>query len=91
MRYILITIDVFSRYLWVIPLRNKPNESIIEGIRRIFGKGTKPKEIRTDKGSEFKNRYLKRNGVHHYVTHNVTYANYAERVIRTLKVQIFYS
>lgn len=28
-------------------------------------------------------------GIQHYVTHNITHANYAERVIRTLKVLMY--
>lgn len=33
--------------------------------------------------------FFKREGVHHYVTQNVTHANYAERIIRTLKVMMY--
>lgn len=45
--------------------------------------------LRTDKGSEFKNRwvkaFLKKEGVHTIFTQNENKANYAERVIRTMK------
>ncbi|KAK3109103.1 hypothetical protein FSP39_023103 [Pinctada imbricata] len=92
-KYLLITIDVFSRYLWVQPLQSKLHGSIVEGFRTIFSKDRIPREMRTDKGSEFKNRwvkdFLKKKGIVHYVTHNVTKANYAERVIRTLKVLMY--
>ena len=92
-RYLLVAIDVFSRYLWVEPLKNKLHQSIIDALRKIFKTGCKPKELRTDKGSEWKNKwvasFLNKQNVHHYVTHNVTHANYSERVIRTLKVLMF--
>lgn len=52
----------------------------------FFKTGRKPKELRTDKGSELKNQgvedFFRRQGDDHYVTHNVTHANYAERFIR---------
>ena len=91
-KYLLVVIDVFSRFLWVVPLKNKLHGSVISGLREIF-QTSKPKELRTDKGSEFKNKwmtsFLKDQGVHHYVTQNITKANYAERVIRTLKVLMY--
>lgn len=92
-RYLLVAIDVFSRYLWVEPLKNKFHQTIIDALRKIFKTGRKPKELRTDKGSEWKNKwvasFLTKQNIHHYVTYNVTHANYSERVIRTLKVLMF--
>ena len=89
-RFLLVAIDVFSRYLWTVPLQNKKHDSIIEGLKEVFESGRKPKEIRTDPGSEWKNRWVKsflnKQDIDHYVTRNPTHANYAERVIRTLKV-----
>lgn len=59
----------------------------------MFASDRKPSEVRSDPGSEWKNKWVKaflsRQGVGHYVTHNVTHANYAERVIRTLKVLLY--
>lgn len=85
-KYLLIAIDVFSRHAWVRPLKNKLHGSVIDALNNIFKTGRKHKELRTDKGSEFKNRWVKdffrRQGVDHYATQNVTHANYAERFIR---------
>ncbi len=93
MRYLFVAIDVFSRYLWVVPLTNKLHGSIIDGFKDIFKSGRKPKQVRSDPGSEWKNRWVKaflgKQGVDHYVTYNVTHANYAERVILTLKVLMY--
>lgn len=93
MRFLFVAIDVFSRYLWVVPLKNKLHQSIIDGFEKIFKSGRKPAEIRSDPGSEWKNRWVKqfldKQGIEHYVTHNVTHANYAERVIRTLKTLMY--
>ena len=35
-RYLLCVIDLFSRYAWVIPLKNKKGESIVEGFIKIL-------------------------------------------------------
>lgn len=89
-RFLLVVLDIFSRHLWVQPIQNKNHESVINAFKKIF-KATKrrPKLIRSDKGTEFKNKwvkqYLKKQGIHAYTTKNETKANYAERVIRTLK------
>ncbi|XP_060578728.1 uncharacterized protein LOC132735754 [Ruditapes philippinarum] len=60
-----------------------------DGFKEILQSGRKPKEVRTDPGSEWKNRwvrsFLNKQGIHHFVTHNITHANYAERLIRSLK------
>ncbi len=53
--FLLVAIDAFSRFLWVVPLKDKKHDSIIDGLRDIFNKGRKPIWIRTDKGAEFKN------------------------------------
>lgn len=88
-RFLLIAIDIFSRYLWVVPLRNKMGVEIVAGMKFIFAGGRKPWTMRTDKGREFNNKtfeaFITEMGVKHFVTQNETKANYAERVIRTVK------
>lgn len=88
-KFLLVLIDIFSRFLFIVPLKNKQNQTIIEGLKSIFQKGRKPHTLRTDKGSEFKNRwvktFLKKEGINVIYTQNETKANYAERVIRTMK------
>lgn len=88
-KFLLVLIDIFSRYLFIIPLRNKHHQNIIDGLKSVFHTERKPHTLRTDKGSEFKNRwvktYLKKEGINVIYTQNETKANYAERVIRTMK------
>ena len=88
-KFLLVLIDIFSRFLFIVPLKNKQHQNITDGLKYIFLKGRKPHTLRTDKGSEFKNRwvksFLKKEGVHTIYTQNETKANYAERVIRTMK------
>ena len=88
--YLLIVIDVFSKYLWAEPLKNKDHASVIQAFQAIFDRTPRrPKLLRSDKGKEFTNRwvkqFLKKEGIHAYTTKNETKANFAERVIRTLK------
>ncbi|KAK3092447.1 hypothetical protein FSP39_002935 [Pinctada imbricata] len=93
-KYLLVIIDIFSRYLWVEPLKNKTGKEVIKGFNNVFAQGRKCAKLRTDKGSEFTNKavqdYLKSQKVYYFTTQNSdTKANYAERVIQTLKNMIY--
>ena len=45
-RYLLCVIDLFSRYAWVILLKNKKGESIVEGFKKILDDSNrKPNKI----------------------------------------------
>jgi hypothetical protein len=92
--FLLIVIDVFSRYLWVQPIPDKSHQSVIQAFQRIFQTTQRrPRTLRTDNGTEFKNRWVKqffkKEGIHAYTTKNEVKANYAERVIRTLKGMLY--
>lgn len=52
-KFLLVVIDIFSRFLWVQPLKNKTAKEVVEGFKHIIQKGRKCKKLRTDKGSEF--------------------------------------
>ena len=52
--FILVVIDVFSKYLWMRPLKNKLGGSVSKAIGSILEDGRSPIRIRTDKGTEFK-------------------------------------
>ena len=61
-KYLLCVIDLFSRYVWVIPLKNKKGEGIVEGFEKILDdsenakhSNRKPNKIWVDHGSEFYN------------------------------------
>lgn len=92
-RYILVAIDIFSRYTWLRPLKSKQGKEVVDAFASIFAEGRKPHRLRTDRGSEFTNHLMQQNlkdqGVIHLVTNNVVKANYAERVIKTIKTRIF--
>ena len=59
-RYLLCVIDLFSSYAWVIPLKNKKGESIVEGFKKILDDSNrKPNKICVDNGSKFCNNKFK--------------------------------
>jgi len=60
--FALTCIDVFSRYAWVEPMKNKTAEESKKALERIIAKGRIPAIIYSDGGSEFKGvfeKYLK--------------------------------
>ena len=92
-KYVLVCLDVFSRYLWCVPLRTKTGGEVTEAFRSVLSGDRKPEVIRTDKGREFRNKevsnYLESVGVHHFVTQNEPKANYAEKCVKTVKHKLF--
>jgi hypothetical protein len=91
--YILLVIDIFSKFVWLRSLRSKTGKEVAEAFQSIFSEGRIPKYIRSDKGQEFKAQKVqtvfKKEKVHHFVTQNEVKANYAERAIKTIKSKIF--
>jgi hypothetical protein len=87
-RYFLVVLDVFSRFLWTKPLKTLKAEETLAALSEIFNT-RKPMKLRTDLGSEFNNHRVKRMlqnvKVDHVLTLNEGKANYAERVIQTIK------
>ena len=92
-RYLLVCIDVFSKYAWVIPLKNKTGPSLVEAFKIILAGERKPEKIITDQGTEFFNRHfkalLKDEDIELYNTYNETKASVLDRLIRTLKTRMW--
>ena len=59
-RYLLMVINVFSKFGWIEPLKNKKAESIVEAFNKILKTGRKSKYLWSDKGLEFWNRDFKK-------------------------------
>ena len=58
-RFLLCVIDIFSKYAWVLPLKDKKDVSIVNAFQKILDDSNrKPKKIWVDKGSEFYNNYF---------------------------------
>ena len=63
-RFLLCVIDIFSKYAWVVPLKDKKGISIVKAFQGILKQSNssrrKPNKIWVDKGSEFYNAYFKK-------------------------------
>ena len=93
-RFLLCVIDIFSKYAWVVPLKDKKGASIVAGFQSILKQSNrKPNHIWVDKGSEFYNtsfkKWLQDNDIVMYSTHNEGKSVVAERFVRTLKSKIY--
>ena len=93
-RFLLRVIDIFSKYAWVVPLKDKKGISIVKAFQIILKQSNqKPNKIWVDKGSEFYNTYFKKwlqdNNIVMYSTYNEGKSVVAERFIRTLKSKIY--
>ena len=53
-------IGFFSKYAWVVPLKDKRGITIVNAFQEIISKGRKPNEIWVDQEGEFYNKLLKR-------------------------------
>ena len=93
-RFLLCLIDIFSKYAWVVPLKDKKGISIVKAFQSILKQSnSKPNKIWVDKGSELYKAYFKKwlrdNDIVMYSTHNEGKSVVAERFIRTLKSKIY--
>ena len=62
-RFLLCVIDIFSKYAWDIPLKDKKGISIVNAFQIILKESNrKPNKIWVDKASEFYNSILFKNG-----------------------------
>ena len=93
-RFLSCVIDIFSKYAWVVPLKDKKGVTIVKAFQSILKQSNrKPNKIWVDKGSEFYNAYFKKwlqdNDIVMYSIHNEGNSVVAERFIRTLKSKIY--
>ena len=53
-RFLLCVINIFSKYAWVVPLKDKKGVSLVNAFQNILKKSNrKPNKIWVDKGGEF--------------------------------------
>ena len=74
-RFLLCVIDIFSKYAWVVPLKDKKGVSIVNAFQSILkDSDRKPNKIWVDKANEFYNnsfkKWLQDNDIVMYLTHN---------------------
>ena len=89
-RYVLVTIDNFSKYGWTIPIKNKNAQTIKDSFENILiDSKRKPNLIETDRGKEFYNNifqdFLKKNNIKIYSRNSSFGSVFAERFNRTIR------
>ena len=92
-RFVLCVIDIFSKCVWVISLKDKKDVTITNAFQKILhGSKRKLNKIWVDKRSKFYNnsfkKWLKDNNIEMYSAHNEGKSVVAERFIKTLKTKI---
>ena len=93
-KYLLCVIDLYSKYAFVIPLKDKKGINIVNAFNKIIKQSNrKPNKIWVDQGGEFYNnvfeKWLSDNDINMYSTYNEGKSVVAERFIRTFKNKLY--
>ena len=93
-KYLLCAIDLFSKYAFAVPLKDKKGISIVNAFNKIIKQSNrKPNKIWVDQGAEFYNhnfkKWLSDNDIIMYSNYNECKSLVAERFIRTLKNKLY--
>ena len=89
-RYVLVTIDNFSKFGWTIPLKNKNAQTIKDSFENILTSSKrKPNLVESDRGKAFYNNifqeFLNKNNIKLYSRNSSYGAVFAERFNRTIR------
>ena len=93
-RFLLCVIDIYSKYVWVMPLKDKKGITITNAFqKKLKESNSTPNKIWVDKRSEFYNRsmksWLEKNDIDMYSMHNEGKSVVYEIFIRTFKNKIY--
>ena len=91
-KYLLIVLDLFSKYGWIVPLKTKTGLEVSKAFESIFKKN-KPKMLWVDKGKEYYNKnvldLLAKDNITIYSTENEEKSSVCERWNRTIKDKMY--
>jgi len=92
-KYLITIIDIFSKYAWVYPLKDKSAVEVTKTLKKFF-KLRKPSKFQTDQGKEFVNSSVKKlmieNDINFFVTRNTDIkCAVVERFNKTLRGRMF--
>ena len=93
-KYMLNVIDVYSKYAWSVPLKDKKGDTVTETFKYIVRSSNRiPKHLWVDQGKEFYNKnmdeWLKENNINRYSTFGEHKSCVIERFNRTIKEKMF--
>jgi len=88
--YALVIIDIYSRYLWIVPIKTKTASETLDAWKKVFKASKQPANITSDSGSEYKGvfaKYLRDNNISHRTVEIGDHRSLAivDRVIRTIR------
>ena len=86
-KYFFAVIDVFSKYGWLIPLKDKTGKSVASALETIF-KELKVEKMLEDKGKEFYNKDVK-DSIELHSTKSEEICSVVERWIRMMKEKMW--
>ena len=89
-RYIFIIIDISSKYLWAIPLKNKKSQTVTNEFSNYLTTSKRsPGKIESDRGAEFYNsifeNFVEAKNIQHYSRFTDKGPSIAEKVVRTVR------
>ncbi len=88
-KFLLTCIDVFSKYAWACPLKNKTGKEVTKVFESILKENRVPQKLQTDKGTEFFNNHfqqlMKKYDIHHFATASDVKTSVVEHFNRTLR------
>ena len=92
--YLLLNIDVFSRKVWVLPIKKKNAKCMKEALESwLRSLRRKPKIFSSDAGLEYWNRQVRQLMANHHIemqlAHGTCKAAYAERANKTIQILIY--
>ena len=95
-KYLLMVLDLFSKYGWIVPLKTKTGLEVSKAFESIFKKAkgkAKPTKLWVDKRKEYYNKnvlyLLAKNNIEIYSTENEEKSSVCERWNRTIKEKMY--
>jgi len=91
--YSLAIIDCFTKFAWVVAIKDKTPDSVIRALKGVYGSRDTPTTFLTDGGMEFDSKmtkkWFKMHDIQFGILHGTHKAFYIERFIRTFKGMLF--
>ena len=93
-KFLLLVIDVFPKYLWVVPLQRKTALEVSAGLESIYSNSKRvPNRFWVDQGKEYYNSNVttlfKKYNIQMYSVLSAIKSGVAERVVRTFKTRLY--
>ena len=92
-RYLLMVLELFSKYGWIVPLKDKKGETFTQAFKTIFEEGRKPQYLWTDKGTAHYNKHMKdllqKHNITLYSTENEEKSFVCERWNRAIRTKMW--